>query len=110
MSFGSGTAALCNAPSALVGLAMSRPLLENGVRRRLLRLPNVCLRQGSEVEEPVFDRDQGRVAGVRVRSRDGADGVEALTADLVVDATGRGSRCIRPTISVLRFEDHGLNQ
>jgi 2-polyprenyl-6-methoxyphenol hydroxylase-like FAD-dependent oxidoreductase len=84
---------LCNAPSALVGLAMSRPLLENGVRRRLLRLPNVCLRQCSEVEEPVFDHSQDRVAGVRVRSRDGADGVEALTADLVVDATGRGSRC-----------------
>jgi hypothetical protein len=57
------------------------------------RLPNVCLRQCSEVEEPVFDHSQDRVAGVRVRSRDGADGVEALTADLVVDATGRGSRC-----------------
>ena len=28
-----------------------------------------------------------------MRSRDGADGVKALTADLVVDATGRGSRC-----------------
>jgi hypothetical protein len=32
---------------------MSRPFLENGVRRRLLRLPNVGLRQRSEVEEPV---------------------------------------------------------
>src|SRR5262245_28140621 len=29
---------LCNAPSARVGLAMTRPLLENSVRRRLLRL------------------------------------------------------------------------
>jgi 2-polyprenyl-6-methoxyphenol hydroxylase-like FAD-dependent oxidoreductase len=28
-----------------------------------------------------------------VRSRGGRDGVEAMTADLVVDATGRGSRC-----------------
>src|SRR3984893_18088918 len=84
---------LCNTPSALVGLTMSRPFLENGVRRRLLRLPNICLRQRSEVEEPVFDHDQGRMAGVCVRSRAGADGVEALTADLVVDATGRGSRC-----------------
>ena len=50
---------LCNAPSALVGLAMSRPLLEKGVRRRLLRLPNICLRQRSEV---------------RVRSRSGPHG------------------------------------
>jgi hypothetical protein len=84
---------LCNAPSALVGLAISRPLLENGVRRRLLRLPNVCLRQCNEVEHPVFDHSQDRVAGVRVRSRDGADSVKTMTADLVVDATGRGSRC-----------------
>jgi 2-polyprenyl-6-methoxyphenol hydroxylase-like FAD-dependent oxidoreductase len=83
---------LCNAPSSLVGLAMSRPLLENGVRRHLLRLPNICLHQRSDVEALVFDHDQGRVAGVRVRSRDGADGVETMTADLVVDATGRGSR------------------
>jgi 2-polyprenyl-6-methoxyphenol hydroxylase-like FAD-dependent oxidoreductase len=83
---------LCDAPSGLVALAMTRPLLENGVRRRLLRLPNICLRQRSDAEELVFDHDQGRVAGVRVRSRHGADGVETLSADLVVDATGRGSR------------------
>ncbi|MDQ6703702.1 MAG: monooxygenase [Pseudomonadota bacterium] len=84
---------LCNAPSALVGLAMSRPFLENSVRRRLLRLPNICLRQRVDVEEPLFDRDQGRVAGVRMRAQNGADGVQAMTADLVVDATGRGSHC-----------------
>jgi 2-polyprenyl-6-methoxyphenol hydroxylase-like FAD-dependent oxidoreductase len=71
---------------------MSRPLLENGVRRQLLRLPNICLRQRSKVEELVFDHGQGRVVGVRVRSRDSADGVESMTADLVVDTTGRGSR------------------
>jgi 2-polyprenyl-6-methoxyphenol hydroxylase-like FAD-dependent oxidoreductase len=84
---------LRNAPSALVGLAMSRPLLENTVCRRMLRLPNICLRQRSDVEEPVIDRDQGRVVGLRMRSRDGAGRVETMTADLVVDATGRGSRC-----------------
>jgi 2-polyprenyl-6-methoxyphenol hydroxylase-like FAD-dependent oxidoreductase len=84
---------LCNTPSALVGLAMSRPFLENRVRRRLVRLPNICLRQRSDAEEPIFDYNQGRVLGVRVRSRDGADGIETVTADLVVDATGRGTRC-----------------
>jgi 2-polyprenyl-6-methoxyphenol hydroxylase-like FAD-dependent oxidoreductase len=83
---------LCDAPSALVGLAMSRPLLENGVRRRLLRLPNICLRQRSDVEALVFDHGQGRLTGVRVRSRDDPNGVEIMTADLVLDATGRGSR------------------
>ena len=84
---------LCDAPSGLVGFLMSRPLLENGVRRHLLRLPNICLRQRSEVEEFVFDPTRGRVAGVHVRSRDSADGVQTMTANLVVDATGRRSRC-----------------
>ena len=49
--------------------------------------------QRSEVEEFVFDPTRGRVAGVHVRSRDTADGVETMTANLVVDATGRSSRC-----------------
>jgi 2-polyprenyl-6-methoxyphenol hydroxylase-like FAD-dependent oxidoreductase len=83
---------LCNAPSGLVGLTMSRPLLENGVRHKLLRLSNICLRQRSEVEELVFDPTQGRVAGVHVRSRGSADGAETITADLVIDAAGRRSR------------------
>jgi hypothetical protein len=65
---------------------MTRPLLENGVRRRLLRLPNICLRQRSGVEQPIFDHDQGRILGVRVRSREGADGVEAMTAELLTAA------------------------
>jgi 2-polyprenyl-6-methoxyphenol hydroxylase-like FAD-dependent oxidoreductase len=85
---------LCDARSGLVGLLLSRPLLENRVRRQLLRLPNICLRQRSAVEALVFDHGRGRVAGVRVRSRDHADGVETMTADLVVDATGRRSRCV----------------
>jgi 2-polyprenyl-6-methoxyphenol hydroxylase-like FAD-dependent oxidoreductase len=84
---------LCNAPSGLIGLLMSRPLLENGVRRQLLRLPNICLRQRCEVGALIFDHGGCRVAGVCVRSRDRAEGVETMAADLVVDATGRGSRC-----------------
>jgi len=62
---------LCNAPSKLVGLAMSRPMLEGSVRRRLLQFPNVRLRERCEALEVVADRDQGRVAGVRIQSRGG---------------------------------------
>jgi hypothetical protein len=51
---------LCNAPSALVGLAMSRPLLENGVGRRL-RLPNVCL--GSAASRGAHIRSLSRPRG-----------------------------------------------
>jgi 2-polyprenyl-6-methoxyphenol hydroxylase-like FAD-dependent oxidoreductase len=84
---------LNNAPSGLQGLLISRPMLENGVRRRVLQLPNVRLQQQSAATEPVFDRAGGRVTGVRVEARDGSAGpVEEIDADIVVDATGRGSR------------------
>jgi 2-polyprenyl-6-methoxyphenol hydroxylase-like FAD-dependent oxidoreductase len=83
---------LHNAPSALLGLLISRPMLEDGVRRRLLRLSNVRLQEQSDVLEPVFERAEGRVTGVRVRLRGGSAGAETMRADLVVDASGRGSR------------------
>lgn len=83
---------LNNTPSGLQGLLISRPMLENGVRRRVLQLPNVRLRLQSDAAQPVFDRAGSRVTGVRVVTRDGTGGAtEELAADLVVDASGRGS-------------------
>jgi 2-polyprenyl-6-methoxyphenol hydroxylase-like FAD-dependent oxidoreductase len=61
----------------------SRPLLEHHVRESARRLPNVELRFEAPIDEPVHEG--GRVRAVRMR-----DG-ELLEADLVVDATGRGS-------------------
>jgi 2-polyprenyl-6-methoxyphenol hydroxylase-like FAD-dependent oxidoreductase len=40
----------------------------------------------------VFDRAAGRVTGVRVQAPGGSVSAETLIADLVVDASGRGSR------------------
>jgi 2-polyprenyl-6-methoxyphenol hydroxylase-like FAD-dependent oxidoreductase len=77
--------------SRLIGLAISRPMLEGGVRERLLRLPNIQVREQLDVLEPVVAADRSRVTGVRVQSRDGSDKLEEIGADLVVDATGRGS-------------------
>jgi 2-polyprenyl-6-methoxyphenol hydroxylase-like FAD-dependent oxidoreductase len=82
---------LHNSPSTMFGLAISRPMLEGNVRRRLLQLPNVRLRERCTVLEPTFDRAQDRVTGVRVKSQAGADGAEMMNADFVVDASGRGS-------------------
>ena len=60
----------------------SRPHLEWQIRRRVLELPNVTLVNDS-VDEPVFDGQ--RVTGVTV-------GGTTVDADLVIDATGRGTR------------------
>jgi hypothetical protein len=83
---------LRNVHSDLSGLAISRPMLECGVRRRLLQLPNIRIRQCCNVLEPICDRDRNRVTGVQVIARNGSDEVETISSDLVVDASGRGSR------------------
>jgi 2-polyprenyl-6-methoxyphenol hydroxylase-like FAD-dependent oxidoreductase len=83
---------LSNAPSTLTGLLISRPMLEEGVRRRLRQLPNIRLHEASDVRELVFDRGSGRVTGLRLQPYDGAPAARILETDLVVDASGRGSR------------------
>jgi hypothetical protein len=83
---------LLNAPSALFGLLVSRPMLEDGVRRRLLQLSNIRLLEHSNALEPMFDRIRGRVTGVRVQLQRDSGDAQAINADLVVDASGRGSQ------------------
>lgn len=80
---------LCRVSRGLPNLLLSRPLLEWGVRDAVRALPALTVLQGCDVLRPVTAGS--RVTGVEVRSR--ASGVpETLAADLVVDATGRGSR------------------
>lgn len=62
----------------------TRPLLEEHMRRRTRDHDNVELRFATAVDQPIHV--DGVVRGVRLR-----DGTE-LSADLVVDATGRGTR------------------
>ena len=81
---------LHNTPSSLKGLLISRPMLEELVRRSVLRLPNVRLQEQTEILEPICDRIAGRVTGVRAQSLAGA--TEAIDCDLLVDASGRGSK------------------
>lgn len=68
----------------------SRALLESMVRRRVLALSHIRLRQGCHARGLLAAPDGRGVAGVRLEASDG--GVEELHADLVVDASGRGSR------------------
>ncbi|GAA4725019.1 FAD-binding monooxygenase [Phytohabitans rumicis] len=73
------------APSPLVALGLSRPLLEHAVRERVTALPGVEIRTGTEAVGLATSPDRGRVTGVRL-----VDGT--IPADLVVDAGGRASR------------------
>ncbi len=75
--------------SGLGGMVMSRVLLESAVRDRIRSNPKIDLLEGTDCDEPEF-RD-GRVVGVRVTAK-GEAGPRLIEADLVVDATGRGSQ------------------
>ena len=68
----------------------SRPFLECHVRRRLQAIGNVTILDGHDVAELTSTADRGRVTGVRVVNRDGG-AEKGLTADLVIDAMGRGA-------------------
>src|SRR4051794_6289953 len=67
----------------LSGVALTRPLLESVLRRRLTALPNVEIRGGTAVTGLVGDA-AGRVVGVHV------EGGDPVPANLVVDCSGRG--------------------
>jgi len=90
VSFFNEGAELAHFPSELRTLLLSRALLEGHLRERLQSMANVSVRDGMEAVELIAT---GRtVRGVRVQARDSVEGVHMLEADLVVDATGRGSR------------------
>jgi 2-polyprenyl-6-methoxyphenol hydroxylase-like FAD-dependent oxidoreductase len=74
------------------GLYVSRPLLEAAVRARVKALPNVRIVDGCDVVGLTTTPDHGRVTGVRLLRRRPGSADETLAADLVVDASGRGSR------------------
>jgi 2-polyprenyl-6-methoxyphenol hydroxylase-like FAD-dependent oxidoreductase len=85
---------LRQAHTGLVAVCASRPFLEGHVRGRVRALPNVTFLDRCDILGLATTADGRRVTGARVwRRADGSAGTElVLGADLVVDATGRGSR------------------
>jgi 2-polyprenyl-6-methoxyphenol hydroxylase-like FAD-dependent oxidoreductase len=80
---------LKSVPSKMIGLLASRPVLEGHVRRRLLALPNVRAIEDCAGLGLVAADDNSAIRGVRIKVGNGE--AHSLLADLVVDASGRGS-------------------
>ena len=78
---------------------LSRPLLENVCRRRLTQEPNVELRHRSRVADVAASSDQREAFTVLYEDDDGKP--HSISADLVVDASGRAV----PTMSLLEKLD-----
>jgi 2-polyprenyl-6-methoxyphenol hydroxylase-like FAD-dependent oxidoreductase len=73
----------------LVTYSMSRPLIELVVRRRVEQNANITLRPRCRIRELVPSADRAAVIAVCFENADGKS--ETLPAELVVDASGRGS-------------------
>jgi 2-polyprenyl-6-methoxyphenol hydroxylase-like FAD-dependent oxidoreductase len=81
--------------SGIVMRAVSRTLLEERLRRRLMKEPKVRFLMGHQVIGLVPGAG-GSVVGARIRKRDGGSSADdILAADLVVDASGQSSRAPR---------------
>ncbi|WP_433057879.1 FAD-dependent oxidoreductase [Dactylosporangium sp. CS-033363] len=80
-------------PTGMAAVSFSRPYLETWVRAKVFALPGVEVRGGHDVVGIETDAARTRVVGARIQAADGP--AETLAADLVVDATGKGSRAPR---------------
>ena len=83
---------LASEHSGLGCLSATRPVLEHYVRSRTQAVPNITLIEQTDIIGLVTTPDQSRVIGAKVQSQAKGSRPEVLEADLVVDATGRGSR------------------
>ncbi|MFI6508996.1 FAD-dependent oxidoreductase [Streptosporangium sp. NPDC050855] len=80
------------ARSGLMSVSATRPVLEARVRARVAALPNVAFLERHAVLSLSSTAGGERITGVRVAAEDETGPGRVLEADLVVDATGRGSR------------------
>lgn len=69
----------------------SRPFLESHTRRRVRAIPNIAFLDNHDVVDVTSNTSRDRITGARIVSRHSHSESE-LSADLVVDATGRGAR------------------
>lgn len=80
------------AHSGLLSVPCTRPVIEQHLRNRVEKVRGVRFLERYDIVGLETTPDASRVIGARVQRHDGSSGPEVLRADLVIDATGRGSR------------------
>lgn len=78
--------------TGLLSVPCTRPVVEQHVRNRVEKVRGVRFLEQYDIVGLETTPDASRVTGARVQRQDGSSGPEVLRADLVIDATGRGSR------------------
>lgn len=67
----------------------SRPLLEFCIREAVKQIGNVSILYGTKVQDYLLNDARDSVEGVSIKNKEGTE--ETLQADIVVDASGRGT-------------------
>lgn len=80
--------------SGLISYWQTRPFLESNIRRRLMSDTIVAVRSNCAVTGLTANDDNSRVTGLIMRCGE-TGSTETLDADLIVDASGRGSQAPR---------------
>jgi 2-polyprenyl-6-methoxyphenol hydroxylase-like FAD-dependent oxidoreductase len=83
---------LLNTPVGAGAVQASRPFLERHVRECVRALPGVELLVGCDAVGLLTDEHGTRITGVRLLHCAAGSAEESIPTELVVDATGRGSR------------------
>ena len=88
--------------SGLKGILCTRPFLEHHIRCRTQAVHNINFLMGTSVEELIATPDKKSIIGVKYHDKKSSTYSE-LRADLVVDASGRGSQA-PAWLSVLGYQ------
>jgi 2-polyprenyl-6-methoxyphenol hydroxylase-like FAD-dependent oxidoreductase len=78
--------------AGLTCVGARRPILEAHLRERAQALPNVRFMEETDIIGVTATADGSRITGARVQPHAEGSTEQVIEADLVVDATGRGSR------------------
>jgi 2-polyprenyl-6-methoxyphenol hydroxylase-like FAD-dependent oxidoreductase len=76
----------------LLAVPATAPVMERYIRERVQALPNARFVERRNIISLTTTSDKSQVTGVRVQLLDEGGEEETIPADLVVDASGRGSR------------------
>ncbi|MBD1382222.1 FAD-dependent oxidoreductase [Metabacillus arenae] len=82
-------------PNTENDVTFSRALLEWGCRQRVKGITNVRFLTKIDVSGLLMTSDQTAVTGVHIRERGQLDQQKTLTADIVIDTSGRSSKLVK---------------
>ena len=78
--------------SGIEMILATRLYMEYSVRKRVKKIAGIEFREGFAVSAPVSSADKSRITGLKIHPVKNTKKIEEIQGDLIVDASGRGSK------------------